>query len=474
MPITDKELSSEDQSDKAQNKRKLSFSKVVPSQTNDRVFNQIKNNVDSIIISLFANHAEYYKQAAFENEETDLTVVILPSVSSVQREANSHKDSREFKKIACLTSDLFPNQARHLLEEIAKGEYRLLFVTPESFLYWFSSGLNSSAIQHYKKMEETDLGKQVLKNSKKVLERLDRVVLCEFELFSRTNAIFKEKYQEAITLVKKLKKPILGLSCNCSKETVQHFMRFFPNTAVIQESFRLKGVSLKTKYCFSRLDKRKHLAQLLKDKKPTLVYVPQNEDLSELINFLRDKLPDTTIRALHKALPMEQRAEALDYFLNDPCPIFIASSSLMEGIARPDIYRLIHYSVPASLTEFYKDIHVLKSTLNNNESSGKYTASYKESHLLICEDDFNPSPEENNFMQVKYNRDGFQVDFKKLARQSLDWISNTKGCRWQNLEQVLTSNLQEQNQCGICDLCVGEKPSILSSTSMFILKSKLK
>ncbi|MDX1920406.1 MAG: hypothetical protein SFU25_06685 [Candidatus Caenarcaniphilales bacterium] len=431
----------------------------------ERTLKQIKNNSDLVLITSYANHSLYYQTAAF-CETSDLTLVILPSSAAINREIATFKGTEAEPKVAALASDLFPNQARHLIAEVAQGHYKILFLTPESFLYWFSSGFNSMAIEHYRKLEESDMGKQVFVNTQKSLIRVSRIVFCEFELFSKTNPAFKNKYQEAISLIRELQKPILGLSFNCSKETIQHFLRFFPNTAVIQESLKLKNVSLKAKYCFSKLDKQKLLLKLLEEDSPTLVYVSQAESLSDLVNLVRKKMPNKIVRAFHKDLPPEQKADVLDYFLNDPCPTFLTSSDLLEKIYRPNMKRLIHYSPPTSLSEFYRELHIFSSNSESSQTS--------ESYLMLCEDDFLPTATEKARVQNSYNKDGFQVDFKKQYKQMLDWISLNKGCRWQNLEHVLTSNLLENHKCGICDLCLGNKTSLFSSMSMFMLKNKLK
>lgn len=441
------------------------YKEVNFTKDQERTLRQIKNNLDLVVVTSYVNHTLYYQAAAL-NENSDLTIVILPSSAAIGREIAAFKGTELETQVAALASDLFPNQARHLIAEVAKGHYKILFLTPESFLYWFSSGFNSMAVEHYRKLDESDLGKQVFVNTQKSLTRVSRIVFCEFELFSKTNPAYKNKYQEAISLIRELQKPILGLSFNCSQETIQHFLRFFPNTAVIQESLKIKKVSLKAKYCFSKLEKQKLLLKLLEEDSPTIVYVSQAESLSDLVNLIRKKMPNKMVRAFHKDLHPEQKADVLDYFLNDPCPTFLTSSDLLEKIYRPNIKRLIHFSPPISLSELYRDLHIFSSNTNNGQTS--------ESFLMLCEDDLMPTHAEKSRVQNSYNKDGLQVDFKRQYKQLLDWISLNKGCRWQNLEHVLTSNLLENQKCGICDLCLGNKTSLFSSMSMFMLKNKFK
>ena len=339
-----------------------------------------KNNLEQIInfdknlllISPYRNHTLYAQILAFA-PNSDLTIILTPLASSINKEISHLKTLGLSNQVTALTSDLYPNQARRLIAEIADGAFKILFLTPESFLYWFSSGFNSMAIEHYRKLAEDDLGKQVFMNTQAILSRVTRIVFREFELIAKENAVHKPKYLEAINLIHELEIPILGLSFMHSPEVLQSFARYFPNTPIVSESLRLNNISLNAKYCFSRLEKQKHLVKLLKEEKPTLVYVAPDENLADLVNYVRKHLPNLSVKAFHTRLPTEQKAEALDYFLMHECPVFITSLSSIEGISRKDISRLIHYSPPNSLPDYYKEIHILQGQT--------------ESHLLLCEDD---------------------------------------------------------------------------------------
>lgn len=426
-----------------------------------RLCSEEKNNLEQIIhfennlllISPYRNHALYSQILAF-TESSDLTIILLPLSSSINKEVSYLKTLDLGPQVAALTSDLYPNQARKLISEIASGAYKILFLTPESFLYWFSSGFNSMAIEHYRKLSENDLGKQVFMSTQAILKRVTRIIFREFELVAKENAIHKPKYLEAINLIRELEIPILGLSFVHSPEILQSFSRYFPNTPVISESLRLNNISLNAKYCFSRLEKQKYLVKLLKEEKPTLVCVAPDENLADLVNYIRKQLPDLSVKAFHPRLPTEQKAEALDYFLTDKSPVFITALSSIEGIVRTDILRLIHYSPSNSLVDYYKEIHILEKS--------------SEAHLLLCEDDLRKIAS----YEVK---DGLIVKREKQISQLLHWIAKKENCRWHNLEEVLLSFTgQSPTKCGVCDLCKNESIPLLTTAALFFLKKKFK
>ena len=428
------------------------------------LIDQFKTEANIFLITSYTNQSFYIKSASLTNEQ-ELTIIIMPTSADITSEWLNWKDKNYADSAATLTNDLFPNQTRHLMSEVSAGKYKVLFLTAETFLYWFSAGSNSMAVEHYRKLAEHNLSKQVYENAQIILQRTTRLILCEFELGYAKNNIYKPKYLEVLSLLKELNKPILGLSWNSSAEVIENISTLFPSSSIIQEQLKLPTISLNVKYCFSRLEKQKHLVNLLKDSKSTLIYVSSNEDLTDLVNFIRHKLPNLNFKTLHKHLTPEYKAEALDYFLNDPKPVFILNSDLIEGIYRPNIDRLIHYSPPLSLAKFYKDLNII----NQNNS-----IPLTESYLLACEDDMNLNYAQKDRLSKLYNKEGFSLNIDKLKKQFLNWFSEQKDCRWYNLEKALTPNLNSLEKCGICDLCKGNKASILNVFFMFLAKMKLK
>ena len=118
-----------------------------------------------------------------------------------------------------------------------------------------------------------------------------------------------------------------------------------------------------------------------------------------------------------------------------------------------------------SLAKFYKDLNII----NQNNS-----IPLTESYLLACEDDMNLNYAQKDRLSKLYNKEGFSLNIDKLKKQFLNWFSEQKDCRWYNLEKALTPNLNSLEKCGICDLCKGNKASILNVFFMFLAKMKLK
>jgi superfamily II DNA helicase RecQ len=399
-----------------------------------------------------------------------LTVIIMPTSTNISKELGlSGELPRE--DVAVLNSELFPNQARTLMGGVSQGLYKYLFMTPESFHNWFSSAISEESLR---RPSDGELEAQNRKTAKDILSKVGRFVITEFETTCKENPTFKQKYLDCINLIKKLNKPVLAMSFNCSHESLKHIYKYFPKSTLLQDRLRLERLSLRPKFFFAVADKQKYLVKLLEEERPTLVYISEQENLMELINYLRAKLPNRSIRGIHKGMNPEQQTEALDYFFQDPAPIFFASRDNIAQLHRNDSIRLIHYSLPVSLPEYYRDIYRIWRKNRQTTKSNVNSIKLYQAHLLLCEDDFILMNKERNRLTFQLNREGFQADLNTLGKQILDWMSIDKECRWQSFESMLSPESPKMERCGICDVCLGEKTSLMNKFMMMLAKSKLK
>ena len=95
-----------------------------------------QNPQNTVLIGPYKNHRLYYQTLAFVKDQS-LTLVLMPTAGNIQEEMGYLQTLNLDHRAAALTSDLYPNQARRLLVDVAAGTYQILYLTPESFLYWF-------------------------------------------------------------------------------------------------------------------------------------------------------------------------------------------------------------------------------------------------------------------------------------------------------------------------------------------------
>ncbi len=95
-------------------------------------------------------------------------------------------------------------------------------------------------------------------------------------------------------------------------------------------------------------DKLQFLRSLLKDPKPTIIYAATRKN----VDLIGDELQ--CIR-YHAGLEDAEREEAQNRFMQDSCPVIVATNAFGMGIDRPDIRRVVHYNVPGSLEAYYQE-----------------------------------------------------------------------------------------------------------------------
>ena len=90
------------------------------------------------------------------------------------------------------------------------------------------------------------------------------------------------------------------------------------------------------------------LRKLLAKQEPTLIYCASRKNVDEVSNAFG-------IRSYHAGMTDKEREEAQNYFINDPCPMMVATNAFGMGIDRADIRRVIHYNFPGSLEAYYQE-----------------------------------------------------------------------------------------------------------------------
>lgn len=86
-----------------------------------------------------------------------------------------------------------------------------------------------------------------------------------------------------------------------------------------------------------------------------IVYCATRKKVECLAAFLRQSLPQRTIRAYHAGMDSESRKQAQQDFMANPDAIVVATNAFGMGINKPDIRFVVHYNIPASLEAYYQE-----------------------------------------------------------------------------------------------------------------------
>jgi ATP-dependent DNA helicase RecQ len=86
-----------------------------------------------------------------------------------------------------------------------------------------------------------------------------------------------------------------------------------------------------------------------------IVYCATRKKVEYLAAFLRQSLPQRTIRAYHAGMDAESRKKAQQEFMFNADAVVVATNAFGMGINKPDIRFVVHYNIPASLEAYYQE-----------------------------------------------------------------------------------------------------------------------
>ena len=121
-----------------------------------------------------------------------------------------------------------------------------------------------------------------------------------------------------------------------------------PSMQLHVAGFKRPNLSFSVEQCHGIEEKNSKLETLLKKKVPTIIYASTRKTVEQLAG-------EFGLIAYHAGMSDAARTEAQDRFMNDPCPVLVATNAFGMGIDRPDVRLVIHYNITASLEAYYQE-----------------------------------------------------------------------------------------------------------------------
>jgi len=128
------------------------------------------------------------------------------------------------------------------------------------------------------------------------------------------------------------------------------------SAARIVTGFNRPNLNLEVKYTYGIPEKLAALQSILHSHQDgaTILYTGTRRDTEETAEFCRQVLHLTT-EYYHAGLPPEERTRVQDDFIQGRLNLVTATNAFGMGIDRPDVRRVIHYSMPGSLEAYYQE-----------------------------------------------------------------------------------------------------------------------
>ena len=212
------------------------------------------------------------------------------------------------------------------LAAASRGEVRLLYVSPERF--------QAPQFREFLAAQPPSL-----------------VAVDEAHCVSQWGHDFRPAYQQIWGSVPELAKVQLCAYTATATPMVRDDIREQlqrPDMADVVAGFRRPNLSFEVEQLANRDAKLERLAELLKERVPTIIYTASRKDAESIGSRFK-------LHFYHAGLNTAQRQVAQNYFMQDACPVLAATNAFGMGIDRPDIRRVIHFSITSSMEAYYQE-----------------------------------------------------------------------------------------------------------------------
>jgi ATP-dependent DNA helicase RecQ len=233
---------------------------------------------------------------------------------------------------ARLDSTLDAEQYREVMEGLAEGRWKLLYVSPE-------------------RLGNAEFVK-ILKGVK-----LSLIAVDEAHCISEWGHNFRPDYLKLGKICRQLKVVrLLALTATATPKVQADIRKQFriAKGDVVKLSFHRKNLDLRVTPCAPVERKALLLEKLNTHGKPAIVYVTRQETAEEVATFLAKN--GLSARAYHAGLRSELRREIQENFMGGEIDIVVATIAFGMGVDKSDIRTVMHFNLPKSLENYTQEI----------------------------------------------------------------------------------------------------------------------
>ena len=316
---------------------------------------------------------------------------------------------------AYLNSSLAPMQQSRVVDEVQRGQRKLLYAAPER--------VNT---QRFGELLRTHPPRMI--------------AIDEAHCISQWGHEFRPDYRELRRLTEAHPGiPAMALTATATPAVANDIVDQLARPAM--KMFR--GSFDRPNLTFRVLPKQRaaaRLVALLRDDPAasTIVYCFSRKDTEEYAGLLGEA--GMNAAAYHAGMNADHRRETQDQFIRDEVPIICATIAFGMGIDKPDVRRVVHMDMPKSIESYYQEVGRAGRDGDPAECVMFFTqgASHKQKYFI------NQLTDEDEKSRA-LKRLGMMVSYGQM-----------RGCRRSVLLRYFGDAAPEGN-CGACDNCLGDR-----------------
>ncbi len=358
-------------------------------------------------------------------------LIISPLIALMKNQVDSIRGYSKEEDVAhFLNSSLNKTQARQVRTDVLDGKTKMLFVAPETLT----------------KEENVEFLKKV---------NVSFVEVDEAHCISEWGHDFRPEYRKIREIIDGIgdRIPIIALTATATPKVRQDIIKNLTMDSVNEfvSSFNRDNLYYEVRSKPSRADAQKSIVQYVKTKagKSGIIYVQSRKSTEEVANFL--KVNDIKAAPYHAGMDSKSRTKVQDDFLMERVDVICATIAFGMGIDKPDVRFVIHYDIPKSIENYYKET----GRAGRDGLEGECIAFYSYKDIRRLE---------------KFLRDKSVAEREMGAHLLEEMIcyAETSGCRRKFLLHYFGEDYDEQQCKDKCDNCRHPKEKIEATEEMGI------
>ena len=266
-----------------------------------------------------------------------VTLVIAPLVALMNDQVENLR-ARGITKVAAIHSGVGQAEWRDVLRGAERGDYKLLYVSPERL--WSQEFVGALA----------RVG-------------VARIAVDEAHCISQWGHSFRPEYATIPDAVRRIvgegqRPPVLAVTATAT-EAVRHdivdLLGLDLADAPVALSPERPEIRYFVEHCRNREDRDVRAVQIVEAfrSQPAIVYVPTRRDTARIAGLLR--AAGHVARPYHGAMDKNQRLHTEVAFRYAELDVVVATKAFGMGIDKPDIALIVHLEMPATIEEYVQE-----------------------------------------------------------------------------------------------------------------------
>lgn len=227
---------------------------------------------------------------------------------------------------AFINSTVSLSDQQNILMATATGAIKLLYVAPERF--------DMGSFQHMLSHQPPEI-----------------MIVDEAHCISQWGHDFRPSYSRLGDAVGRYAIPqVCAFTATATPKVREDIVTLLqrPEMKLHVAGFKRPNLAFSVMECASGDQKSQALQKLLSKPCPTIIYASTRKAVEQIAG-------EFDCIAYHAGMSDQERNEAQDKFMHEPCPVLVATNAFGMGIDRPDVRRVVHYNITGSLEAYYQE-----------------------------------------------------------------------------------------------------------------------